>query len=97
MGKTLTAVSEALSKPDGAFRDDVLATVWILANYEVWLIMIVMMNWMLTSVDSDWIVGSSRALESVAFARKGHVQYFTNTRGGIHKDGKRPNGFLADI
>lgn len=73
MGKTLTAVSEALSKPDGAFRDDVLATVWILANYEVWLMMIVLMNWILTSVDSDWVAGSSRALESVASTRKGHV------------------------
>lgn len=35
LGKTLSAVNAALKEPDGAFRDDVLATVWILANYEV--------------------------------------------------------------
>lgn len=35
LGKTLSAVNTALKEPDGAFRDDVLATVWILANYEV--------------------------------------------------------------
>lgn len=35
LGKALTAVSAALQDPDGAKRDDVLATVWILANYEV--------------------------------------------------------------
>ncbi|CAM1507114.1 Fc.00g067550.m01.CDS01 [Cosmosporella sp. VM-42] len=37
LGKTLSAVSEALKTPDGAMRDDVLATVWILANYELLL------------------------------------------------------------
>lgn len=35
LGKTLSAVNSALKEPDGPFRDDVLATVWILANYEV--------------------------------------------------------------
>lgn len=35
LGKTLSAVSEALQTPDGPMRDDVLATVWILTNYEV--------------------------------------------------------------
>lgn len=35
LGKTLSSVSEALKTPDGPMRDDVLATVWILANYEV--------------------------------------------------------------
>lgn len=35
LGKTLGAVGAALMSPDGAKRDDVLATVWILANYEV--------------------------------------------------------------
>ncbi|KAG6298607.1 hypothetical protein E4U09_000654 [Claviceps aff. purpurea] len=35
MGKTLSAVNAALNDPAGAFRDDVLATVWILANYEL--------------------------------------------------------------
>lgn len=35
MGKTLRAINRALSTPDGAKRDDILATVWILANYEV--------------------------------------------------------------
>lgn len=35
LGKTLSAVTTALKTPDGAFRDDVLVTVWILANYEV--------------------------------------------------------------
>ncbi|KID88112.1 C6 finger domain protein [Metarhizium guizhouense ARSEF 977] len=35
LGKTLSAVNTALKEPDGAFRDDVLATVWILANYEL--------------------------------------------------------------
>ena len=35
MGKTLSSVSTALRAPGGAMRDDVLATVWILANYEV--------------------------------------------------------------
>ena len=35
LGKTLKAVNVALREPDGALRDDVLATVWILANYEV--------------------------------------------------------------
>lgn len=35
LGKTLSAVGTALKTPDGARRDDVLATVWILANYEV--------------------------------------------------------------
>lgn len=35
MGKTLSAVSDALQTPDGAFRDDILATVWVLSNYEL--------------------------------------------------------------
>lgn len=35
MGKTLRAINRALSTPEGAKRDDILATVWILANYEV--------------------------------------------------------------
>ncbi|KAJ6779558.1 hypothetical protein PWT90_10530 [Aphanocladium album] len=35
MGKTLRAVNRALGQPGGAGRDDILATVWILANYEV--------------------------------------------------------------
>ncbi|KAJ4165585.1 hypothetical protein LMH87_007212 [Akanthomyces muscarius] len=35
MGKTLRAVNRALGAPGGAQRDDILATVWILANYEV--------------------------------------------------------------
>lgn len=35
LGKTLGAVGEALKKPSGATRDDILATVWTLANYEV--------------------------------------------------------------
>jgi hypothetical protein len=35
LGKTLNSVNKALSSPDGAFRDDVLATIWILSNYEV--------------------------------------------------------------
>ncbi|KAM0292874.1 hypothetical protein ACHAQK_003187 [Fusarium lateritium] len=34
LGKTLSAVGEALKTPSGAMRDDVLATVWILTNYE---------------------------------------------------------------
>jgi hypothetical protein len=35
LGKTLSSVSEALNTPEGAYRDDVLATVWLLTNYEV--------------------------------------------------------------
>ncbi|KAM5356116.1 hypothetical protein ACJ41O_002762 [Fusarium nematophilum] len=35
LGKTLSSVGAALKSPDGAFRDDVLATVWILTNYEL--------------------------------------------------------------
>ena len=35
MGKTLSAVSAALQTPQGASRDDILATVWILSNYEL--------------------------------------------------------------
>lgn len=35
LGKTLSSVGEALKSPGGALRDDVLATVWILTNYEV--------------------------------------------------------------
>jgi hypothetical protein len=35
LGKTLGAVGAALKKPAGAMRDDILATVWTLANYEV--------------------------------------------------------------
>ncbi|KAM0511062.1 hypothetical protein ACHAPE_010266 [Trichoderma viride] len=34
LGKTLNSVNKALSTPDGAFRDDVLATIWLLSNYE---------------------------------------------------------------
>ncbi|GAO15092.1 hypothetical protein UVI_02048480 [Ustilaginoidea virens] len=34
LGKTLSAVNAALQKPEGAFRDDVLATIWVLTNYE---------------------------------------------------------------
>lgn len=37
LGKTLSTVHRTLKTPDGAFRDDVLATVWILANYEVFI------------------------------------------------------------
>lgn len=35
LGKALSSVTVALKEPDGAFRDDILVTVWILANYEV--------------------------------------------------------------
>ncbi|OAQ91750.1 N-terminal fungal transcription regulatory domain-containing protein [Purpureocillium lilacinum] len=35
LGKTLSSVAAALKDPKGAFRDDVLATVWILSNYEL--------------------------------------------------------------
>ncbi|GAB0134370.1 hypothetical protein EsDP_00002747 [Epichloe bromicola] len=35
LGKTLSSVNAALREPGGAFRDDVLATVWILASYEL--------------------------------------------------------------
>ena len=35
LGRTLSSVGAALRSSQGAFRDDVLATVWILANYEV--------------------------------------------------------------
>lgn len=35
LGRTLRLVSEALAKPGGVMRDDILATVWILTNYEV--------------------------------------------------------------
>ncbi|KAF5964990.1 vegetative incompatibility protein het-E-1 [Fusarium bulbicola] len=34
LGKTLTSVRSALAQPGGAYRDDLLATIWILANYE---------------------------------------------------------------
>lgn len=35
LGKTLNSVNAALNTPEGAFRDDVLATIWLLSNYEV--------------------------------------------------------------
>ncbi|KND90283.1 hypothetical protein TOPH_05164 [Tolypocladium ophioglossoides CBS 100239] len=35
LGRTLSSVGAALKSSQGAFRDDVLATVWILANYEL--------------------------------------------------------------
>lgn len=35
MGKTLSAVATALSTPQGAMRDDIMAAVWMLCNYEV--------------------------------------------------------------
>ncbi|KAL7944718.1 hypothetical protein V8C42DRAFT_325678 [Trichoderma barbatum] len=35
LGKTLKLVGEALKTPEGAQRDDILATVWILTNYEL--------------------------------------------------------------
>ncbi|KAL6869133.1 hypothetical protein ACO1O0_000456 [Amphichorda felina] len=35
MGKALSSVSTALKAPEGAFRDDILATVWILSHYEL--------------------------------------------------------------
>ncbi|KAH6604789.1 zn2-c6 fungal-type dna-binding domain [Trichoderma cornu-damae] len=35
LGKTLSSVSDALKTPEGAQRDDVLATVWLLTNYEL--------------------------------------------------------------
>ncbi|KAF7550431.1 hypothetical protein G7Z17_g5690 [Cylindrodendrum hubeiense] len=35
LGKTLSSVHIALKTPGGAMRDDVLATVWILSNYEL--------------------------------------------------------------
>ncbi|KAF5243563.1 hypothetical protein FANTH_8142 [Fusarium anthophilum] len=34
LGKTLTSIRSALAQPGGAYRDDLLATIWILANYE---------------------------------------------------------------
>ncbi|KAF5602530.1 hypothetical protein FPCIR_1871 [Fusarium pseudocircinatum] len=34
LGKTLASVRSALAQPGGAYRDDLLATIWILANYE---------------------------------------------------------------
>ncbi|PTB36869.1 hypothetical protein M441DRAFT_61589 [Trichoderma asperellum CBS 433.97] len=33
--KTLNSVNKALGTPEGAFRDDVLATIWLLSNYEL--------------------------------------------------------------
>ncbi|KAL6878576.1 N-terminal fungal transcription regulatory domain-containing protein [Trichoderma novae-zelandiae] len=35
LGKTLKLVGEALKTPEGAQRDDILATVWLLTNYEL--------------------------------------------------------------
>lgn len=35
LGKTLNSINKALNTPDGALRDDVLATIWLLSNYEV--------------------------------------------------------------
>ncbi|ODA81908.1 hypothetical protein RJ55_00413 [Drechmeria coniospora] len=35
LGRTLRSVAAAIGDEQGAFRDDVLATVWILANYEL--------------------------------------------------------------
>lgn len=35
LGKTLTSVRAALKTNEGPMRDDVLATIWILANFEV--------------------------------------------------------------
>ncbi|KAG5923329.1 hypothetical protein E4U42_004985 [Claviceps africana] len=35
LGKTLSAVNAALKEPKGAFRNDVMVTVWVLASYEV--------------------------------------------------------------
>ncbi|KAF4998839.1 hypothetical protein FGRMN_2894 [Fusarium graminum] len=35
LGKTLNSISQALKTPGGAMRDDVLATIWILTNYEL--------------------------------------------------------------
>lgn len=35
MGKTLSAINAALKTNEGIWRDDVLATVWVLANYEL--------------------------------------------------------------
>ncbi|KAL6906723.1 hypothetical protein GGI43DRAFT_238457 [Trichoderma evansii] len=35
LGKTLNSVNAALNTPEGAFRDDVLATIWLLSNYEL--------------------------------------------------------------
>ncbi|PTB69939.1 N-terminal fungal transcription regulatory domain-containing protein [Trichoderma citrinoviride] len=35
LGKTLKLVSEALKTPEGPQRDDILATVWLLTNYEL--------------------------------------------------------------
>ncbi|KAL7932238.1 hypothetical protein V8C35DRAFT_307757 [Trichoderma chlorosporum] len=35
LGKTLHLVSEALKTPEGARRDDILGTVWLLTNYEL--------------------------------------------------------------
>jgi hypothetical protein len=35
LGKVLSSVSHALQDPEKLVRDDVLATVWVLVNYEV--------------------------------------------------------------
>lgn len=51
LGKTLNAVNSALREPGGAYRDDVLATVWILASYEVGLL------WMSLELADELTVG----------------------------------------
>jgi hypothetical protein len=37
LGKVLSSVNSALKDPTGPFRNDVLATIWVLTNYEVFV------------------------------------------------------------
>lgn len=76
MGKTLSAVNAALNDPAGAFRDDVLATVWILANYEVrfvlWGYTLSFLDMLLTRmIAAGWLCEPRGVVESVASSHAG--------------------------
>ncbi|KAK8924926.1 hypothetical protein VCV18_005352 [Metarhizium anisopliae] len=83
LGKTLSAVNTALKEPDGAFRDDVLATVWILANYEVGGQRLLTMDEdivLTTDAAAGWLTRSHGATEPLASTYKRALQYTQDER-----------------
>lgn len=99
LGRTLSSVGAALKSSQGAFRDDVLATVWILSNYEVGPSVMTRRwpnVWRLTlPIAACGLAGPDGTHEPLASACEGPVQYpqSQRKRAALHRC--RPHGLLA--
>jgi hypothetical protein len=95
LGKTLSSVSEALKTPEGAMRDDVLATVWILTNYEVSNMTSSRHSYTYVLIASYGLHQPHIAPEPVASPYQWAIQYSSAKRNGFFATAGIENGFLA--